>query len=503
MKIDFSKAYMNKYVLFKLSDWTTEHPHGVLVETLGNIDRIDLFYEYQLYCNSLNSSPKEMIQKIKEMTKNKTMDDYFQEIKSEPNYKIKDWTTIPHPPQVFTIDPVNAVDYDDGMSVMKCPDTSDVYVTIYIANVAFWLEKFNLWDSFDNRVATIYLPDRRRPMLPTILSETLCSLKEHTHRFALAVRFRITKDEYTWKIDESATTIQNVIIKPYKNYAYDDPKMVYQDVNYINLFETTVRLSNHIRNSSEMVAFWMITTNTYIAKFMYPHNAGIYRVSMKKKPAIKTVSEPRKQIVLKTPVSCDTPPKLIFPGEELENTNESEDGYHSDSSEGMDSGDSDTEMDPVVKENFEKLTMEEKRFIEGNIKSRSVLCEEVEKDEKIYARCTSGIRRYEDICNICEIERLMGVTLRGGASVKEYFETDKYNSRLRSVLRLIVLEERESEMISVGGGRYVCVGVRESVRVESKEVKKYEREVFKSVKLLLEVGYRLKYERKCEVKKSE
>jgi len=71
------------------------------------------------------------------------------------------------------------------------------------------------------------------------------------------------------------------------------------------------------------------------------------------------------------------------------------------------------------------------------------------------------------------------------------------------VLRLIVLEERESEMISVGGGRYVCVGVRESVRVESKEVKKYEREVFKSVKLLLEVGYRLKYERKCEVKKSE
>jgi exoribonuclease R len=486
MKIDFSKAYMNKYVLFKLSDWSSDHPHGVLVETLGDIDKIELFYEYQLYCNSLNSSLKEMTQKIKEMTKHKTMDEYFQEIKSEPSYKIQDLTTIPNPPKVFTIDPVNAVDYDDGLSIMECPDTTDIYVTIYIANVAFWLEKFKLWDSFDNRIATIYLPDRRRPMLPSILSETLCSLNEHTRRFALAVRFRIKKCENTWTIDEAATTIQNVIIQPYKNYAYEDPKMVYQDVNYIKLFETTVRLSNHIRNSSEMVAYWMIVTNTYLAKYMYPHNAGIYRVAVKKTPD-RTLRHPRKPIVINTPISMDDSPKRLLLGEDI---NEPESEYDSDSSEEVES---DGELDPVVKENYEKLTMEEKRFIDGNRKSRSVLCEEVDKDENMYARCTSGIRRYEDICNMCELERLMGVTLRHGMAAKEYFECDKKEERERVMRRLSKRTlSGEYDGYSVGDGRYMVKGVG-VIRIKERR-ERYERVKVRGSNILNELGYECKWE---------
>ena len=35
-----------------------------------------------------------------------------------------------------------------------------------------------LWRSFTKRVSTIYLPDKKRPMLPTILSDCLCSLQE-------------------------------------------------------------------------------------------------------------------------------------------------------------------------------------------------------------------------------------------------------------------------------------------------------------------------------------
>jgi len=490
MKIDFSKAYMNKYVLFKLNHWEEEHPHGVLVETLGDIDKIELFYEYQLYCNSLNSSLKEMTQKIKEMTKHKSMDEYFQEIASDPGYKIQDWTTIPHPPQVFTIDPVNAVDYDDGLSIMECQDSTDIYVTVYIANVAFWLEKFKLWDSFDNRIATIYLPDRRRPMLPSILSETLCSLNEHTRRFALAIRFRIKKYEDTWTMDEAATTIQNVIIQPYKNYAYGDPKMVYQDVNYIKLFETTVRLSHHIRNSSEMVAYWMIVTNTYLAKYMYPHNAGIYRVAVKKTPDKNPHKTPRQPIMYHTPISTNDPPKLLLLEED---TNEPESEYDSDSSEEVES---EGELNPVAKENYEKLTMEEKRFIEGNRKSRSVLCEEVDKDEKMYVRCTSGIRRYEDICNMCELERLMGVTLRDGMAAKDYFECDKKEEKERVIRRLLKRTlSGEYEGYSEGDGKYIVKGVG-VIRLKEKR-EKYERVKVRGINKYEKLGYELGWELLC------
>ena len=51
-----------------------------------------------------------------------------------------------------------------------------------------------LWNSFTKRVSTIYLPDRKRPMLPTILSDTLCSLQENENRFALTMEIVINND---------------------------------------------------------------------------------------------------------------------------------------------------------------------------------------------------------------------------------------------------------------------------------------------------------------------
>ena len=46
-----------------------------------------------------------------------------------------------------------------------------------------------LWESLSNRVSTIYLPDRRRPMLPTILADTLCSLQQGEIRIAVTYEF--------------------------------------------------------------------------------------------------------------------------------------------------------------------------------------------------------------------------------------------------------------------------------------------------------------------------
>ena len=54
---------------------------------------------------------------------------------------------------------------------------------------------FQIWDSFSDRISTIYLPDRRRPMLPTCLSECLCSLLEKRTRFSFVCELTIKKYE--------------------------------------------------------------------------------------------------------------------------------------------------------------------------------------------------------------------------------------------------------------------------------------------------------------------
>jgi exoribonuclease R len=52
-------------------------------------------------------------------------------------------------------------------------------ISIYISNVPLWMEELDLWNSFSERISTIYLPDRKRPMMPLALSNCVCSLCEH------------------------------------------------------------------------------------------------------------------------------------------------------------------------------------------------------------------------------------------------------------------------------------------------------------------------------------
>jgi len=411
--MDFSKAHKNKYVLFKFQEWTEEHPHGLLVEMLGDVNHLEAFYEYQLYSKSLHSSVKEMTQRIKEMTKKKTMEEYFDQICSNPLYKIVDKTVETHPPQIFTIDPRNTVDFDDGLSITTCPRTQRTCITVYIAHVVFWLEIFQLWNSFDNRIATIYLPDRRRPMLPSILTESLCSLKEHTKRFALAINFYI--DEQTGAIDEASTLIENVCISPYKNYVYEDLKMIHQDVNYIRIFEATVRMDSHIKNSRDIVTYWMVRTNSYMAKFMIQHKTGVFRVGK----LVRQIS--------------------------------------------MSSMDSDPDAETVDEsKNFEALDMDVRRYIESHARAQS-LCyrEDIDMEhevlnKKAYMRITSVIRRYEDVCNECELMRIMGIKLRDGMNLREIYNEDLCNERYHKIRRV----ESDSEMMRrTIQGEYLLRGI--------------------------------------------
>jgi exoribonuclease-2 len=102
----------------------------------------------------------------------------------------QDLTSIP----ILTIDGPMTRDYDDALSISSLPD--GVEVGIHIADAAAVVLPESPIDlEALERGTSLYLPDTRIPMLPTVLSEELCSLKQGTDRMAVSLMVRFDEDD--------------------------------------------------------------------------------------------------------------------------------------------------------------------------------------------------------------------------------------------------------------------------------------------------------------------
>lgn len=89
--------------------------------------------------------------------------------------------------ETFTIDPVNARDYDDALSIQK-EANGDYRLGVHIADVSHYVKEGSALDlEAFKRGNSTYFIDRVVPMLPEELSNELCSLKEHVNRYTLSV----------------------------------------------------------------------------------------------------------------------------------------------------------------------------------------------------------------------------------------------------------------------------------------------------------------------------
>jgi exoribonuclease R len=266
--IGFSKVFKNKYVVFKFEHWNDQHPHGSLLSTIGETNHLESFYEYQLYCKNLHVSINHFTSKTREQLQKQTNEEYIEQILKNPDFHIEDRRKTAKP---FTIDPIGSLDFDDAFSIIEAPDNT-LHLTIYIANVYVWLETLHLWKSFANRVSTIYLPDKKRPMLPTILSDSLCSLQENNPRFALALDLIINPT--TGEI--LRTSFKNTIITVTKNYRYEEPALI-QHPPYQSLYDISQLLDKNVSDSHDIVSYWMIRMNTICGEHLATLQQGIYR----------------------------------------------------------------------------------------------------------------------------------------------------------------------------------------------------------------------------------
>ncbi len=282
--VGFSKVFVNHYVTIQYCEWEGKHPIATISQNIGSVDILDNFYEYQLYCKSLHTSIQNFTKDTSKALKTRSHDAFIESVsKRYPSIEDRrDQTKW----KIFSIDPETSLDLDDAFSVCDYGENVE-QLSIYISNVTIWMDVLNLWKSFSSRISTIYLPDRKRPMLPTMLSDCLCSLQSGHTRLAFVMDIFINK-ETDEVIDMKYT---NCMINVHKNYAYEEDGLLSNpDYNY--LLDMTRRLSKryrymtNIKDSHDVVAYLMIFMNYNTGKDLMTYKNGIFRSTVLNKDAV-------------------------------------------------------------------------------------------------------------------------------------------------------------------------------------------------------------------------
>ena len=271
--VGFSKVFKNMYITISFHEWADKHPMGFIQQVIGPVDDLTSFYEYQLYCKELNHSINKFQKDVSKAFKASPHDAFIENIKNKyPS--IQDRTEDPW--YIFSIDPSGSLDFDDAFSIRDTMinNISVKQISIYISNVSIWIDILNLWDSFTRRVSTIYLPDKKRPMMPAALCDGICSLQQNATRIALTMDIFLVDGVIVKK------EFCNAFIKVRKNYCYEEACLL-KDPHYGELLcevSKMPKMTEKIIDSHELVSSLMIFMNHSCACELVKHRSkGIFR----------------------------------------------------------------------------------------------------------------------------------------------------------------------------------------------------------------------------------
>jgi len=129
----------------------------------------------------------------------------------------------------FTIDPSDAKDFDDAISIMSLG--KDMYeIGVHIADVSYYVTPDTDLDAEAYKRATsVYLPDRVNPMLPEKISNELCSLRPHEDKFTFSAIFQMNS-----KGDVKQYWLGKTVIHSDHRYAYEDVQEIIETKKGIN-----------------------------------------------------------------------------------------------------------------------------------------------------------------------------------------------------------------------------------------------------------------------------
>ena len=176
---DFKPSFLNKILVVKVTNWCSEGkcPIGKIIKVLGPAN------DFNTHIKSINHKYN-----IGSLFSN----DLLNEVSSVRVFSDKedinrlDYTNAP----TFTIDPENAKDFDDAISV-RVIENNFFEVGVHIADVSHYVKEGSKIDiEAGQRGNSVYLVDEVKPMIPEELSNDICSLKEGVVRNCFSVIFK-------------------------------------------------------------------------------------------------------------------------------------------------------------------------------------------------------------------------------------------------------------------------------------------------------------------------
>lgn len=121
----------------------------------------------------------------------------------------------------FTIDPKDAKDFDDALSIRKLKEGL-WEVGVHIADVTHYVKEGGIIDKeAQKRATSVYLVDRTVPMLPERLCNFICSLRPDEEKLTYSVIFKLND-----KAEIKDAHIAHTIIKSNRRFAYEEAQAV-------------------------------------------------------------------------------------------------------------------------------------------------------------------------------------------------------------------------------------------------------------------------------------
>ncbi|MDA3930705.1 MAG: ribonuclease R, partial [Prolixibacteraceae bacterium] len=174
-------AKQGQKAIAKITDWPqhAKNPFGEITDVLGEVGENDaemhaILAEFDM--------PYQFPSKV-----DKAADKIPTEITKEEISKRRDFRNIP----TFTIDPHDAKDFDDALSVQKLKN-GNWEVGIHIADVSHYVQPDSLIDrEAEDRATSVYMVDRVVAMLPEKLSNGVCSLRPQEEKLCFSAVFEL------------------------------------------------------------------------------------------------------------------------------------------------------------------------------------------------------------------------------------------------------------------------------------------------------------------------
>ncbi len=198
-------------VIVKVVDWpdNARNPIGYIIDVLGDAGNNDtemhaILAEYNLPY----SYPEEISAEAEKIDIT---------ITEEEIAKRLDYRSV----VTFTIDPRDAKDFDDALSIKKL-DNGNYEVGVHIADVTHYVKEGDIIDKEAySRATSVYLVDRTVPMLPEKLCNMVCSLRPDEEKLTYSVIFEITP-----KAEVKKSRITKAVIKSNRRFTYEEAQDV-------------------------------------------------------------------------------------------------------------------------------------------------------------------------------------------------------------------------------------------------------------------------------------